>query len=287
MSRQRTIKIAALNIAMHKPHSADRYIALMQDAYALQRFVRQGNLHGVLLGSLYFEDKDKPKKGLNGELYRFVNLDTSEPWFNALTKKEATEDDVSKIRIPNHLLPHLQRIPFVFKPDVHELWFVCHDRKDNLGPRAAVAVFKKLFDELTLDGKYPNVEVTALPDSETLERMLSLPTLEKLTIELKRPNADDGAADEVRWLKRLEKQNARKMSVELVAEKDDSIKPDDETRGLAAVAARNGNVSVIGRDAGGQRVDESTEEKPLIEPALVFPEIETVMNVLRRVAGLD
>ena len=287
MSRSRTIRIAALNIAMHEPHSAERYVAMMKDTYALHYMVRHGELHGAMLGSLYPEDRDDPMRGLNGELYHFVKLDPAEPWFNAETKDAATEDDVGNIRIPGHLLPHLQRIPFIFKPDRHELWFISRDRKAQLGTQAARSIFQSLFDLLTLARDYPIIEVTAIPDMESLARMLALPTLEKLIIDLKRPNADDGANEEARLLRRLERQNARRMTTELVADKHASLVPDAETRGLAEVASHNGNVKVVGRGADGERVEDSTEARPLIESVTLDPDIETAMDVLRRRSNRD
>lgn len=284
MSNIRTIQISALNIAMHQPHSPKRYVSLFKDAKKLRNLVRLDSLHWAMLGLLYGPKGDSPNAELTGEIYRFVKLDPSEPWFNTETREAATEDDVGGIKIPAHLLPHLQRVEFVFKPDVHELWFISQDRKDRLGPQTAVKFFQRLFDPIVQSGKYPTIEVTAIPDTDTLEEMLSLPKVEKIVIELTRPNADDAAGEETKWLKKLAKQNARKITTELVAVTGESISPDEETRALAAVAARNGNVSVIGRDASGKRVDESTKSRPLMIPLQVDSDIETSMDVLLRAA---
>ena len=284
MPNIRTIKISALNIAMHHPHSAQRYVSLFKDAKKLKYLVRLSSLHYAMLGSLYGPKSEESSDALSGEIYRFVKLDPSEPWFNVQTSEVATNDDVENIKIPAHLLPHLQKIEFVFKPDAHELWFVSQDRKDRLGSQAATKFFQKLFDRVVSRGRYPTVEVTAIPDVETLDKMMSLAMLEKITIELKRPNADDAAEDEARWLKRLEKQKIRKQTTQLVAARGESIKPDDETRALAAVASRNGNVSVIGRDADGTKVEESTNARPLVMSEHVDSDIETSRDVLLRTA---
>lgn len=284
MQTTRTIKISALNIAMHNPHSPQKYVSLFKDAKKLNYLVRLGSLHGAMLGSLYGGRGEGAVRELSGEIYRFVKLDPSEPWFNVETREAATEDEVERIRIPSHLLPHLQRIEFIFRPDVHELWFVSQDRKDRLGPQAAAKFFQSLFDRTVQIGNYPEVEVTALPDADTLDEMLSLPTLEKITIELKRPNADDAAGEEAKWLRKLERQKAQKQITQLIAIPGDSIAPDNETRSLASVASRNGNVTVIGRDAAGMRVEESTREKPLVIPEHVNSEVETSMDVLRQKA---
>lgn len=284
MAKPRSIQISALNIAMHRPHSPQLYMTLLREAKNLNALITLDTLHAAMLGSL--DGPDEYQKGvvLTGEVYRCVRLDPSQPWFNLQTAEAASDADMGSVSLPKHLLPHLQHIDFVFRPDTHELWFVSQDRKDRLGAQAAVKFFQMLFDRVYQAGKCTQVEVTALPDVESLDTMLSLHKLERMTIDLKRPNADDGASEEARLLKRLENQGIRRQETELVAGAGESIKPDAETRALAAVAARNGSVSVVGKDAAGQRVRESTVAKPMLLTRLVNAAIETAMDVLKRTA---
>lgn len=286
MSRKRTIKIAELNIAMHSPHSPERYVELFKDMYSRGGLAKTGALHGSIIGSQHPEDKADSSKGINGELFRFVILDPSEPWFNTITRDVATASEAKEIVIPKHLLPHLQRIPFVFRPDKHRLWYISHDRKDNLAPSTAASIFQTLIDQTCKAKDYPTVEVTPVPDEDVLDRMLALHRLERLFIELKRPNSDDGLTEEQRWQRKLEKQKARRMKMELVADGSQSIKPDEETRGMARAAAHNGKVTVIGRTKDGLKVEESTEQHPRVQPVTIDPENETILGVLRRAAGL-
>lgn len=284
MAKGRSIRISALNVAMHKPHSPQLYMNLFKDAKRLNAVIELGALHGTMLGSL--DGPTEYSKGvvLTGEIYRFVKLDADEPWFNLQTSEEASDDDMGAVSIPKHLLPHLQHIDFVFRPDNHELWFVSQDRKDRLGAQAAATFFQRLFDLVYQKGKCTQVEVTALPDMESLETMLSLHKLERMTIDLKRPNADDAASEEARWLKKLDDQGIRRQQTQLVAAAGESIKPDAETKALAKVAANNGSVSVVGKDAGGLRVVESTVARPLSLTRLVNSLVETAMDVLKRTA---
>lgn len=285
MANTRTIKISALNVAMHQPHSPQRYEALILDAKKLKMLVRLGSLHCLMLGSLYKPKANEKNGAFTGEIYRFVKLDPSEPWFNTETFEAATENEVGKINIPQHLLPHLQRIEFAFFPHTHELWYVSQDRKDRLGTTAAVKFFQTLFDQLVQTGRYPDVEVTAIPDKESLDNMFKLHKLDRITIDLKRPNADDAAKEEAHWLRRLEKQGVRRIKTEMVAARGETIKPDAETRALAHVAARNGNVFVIGHDANGVRVEESTAAKPMALSETVDSDLETSLDVLQRTAN--
>lgn len=284
MAKPRSIQISTLNIAMHKPHSPQLYMALFREAKNLNALITLDTLHAAMLGSMDGPDEYQKGAVLTGEIYRCVRLDPSQPWFNVQTSEAASDDDMGSVSLPKHLLPHLQQIAFVFRPDTHELWFVSQDRKNRLGAQAAAKFFQLLFDRLYQVGKCTQVEVTALPDMETLETMLSLHKLERMTIDLKRPNADDGASEEARLLKKLEDQGIRLHATLLVAGAGESIRPDAETRTLAEVASRNGSVSVVGKDAAGLRVVESTISKPMLITRLVNAAIETSMDVLKRAA---
>lgn len=284
MSKERTIEICALNIAMHNPHSPQRYVELFKDAYALQFLIQQGELHGLILGSLYVNDNWAEEKSISGEIYRFVKVDANEPWFNTKTAKQATERDVEAINIPPHLLAHLQRIQFVFLTDKHELWFISRDRKNSLGPLVAERFMQKLLETVVAQKQYPTVSVTALPDAETLKNLLSMHRLQKLIIEVKRPNPDDGAGAAGRAMERLERWNVKRETVELIADDDESITPDNELRNYAEVAANNGSVTGIGKNAEGLPERESTVNKPRRIFVRVNDAIETMLGVLKREA---
>ena len=83
--RGKLVRLAALNIAMHSPHSPQRYVELMQDAFALKAKVDFGELHSLMLGQLDRPDPANPLEPLAGEIYRFLQIDASDPWFNTLT----------------------------------------------------------------------------------------------------------------------------------------------------------------------------------------------------------
>ncbi len=284
MSKLRTIEIGALNIAMHKPHSPERYVSLFKDAKRLKRLIKLGSLHGAMLGSLSIPKELTRNEVVTGEIYRFVSIDGSLPWFNLETSDAATEDDLENVSIPSNLLPNLQRIEFVFLPYEHQLWLVTQDRKDRMGITTAAKFFQLLFDVLVIEHKYPPIEVTPLPEEDSLEEMLSLKHLEKIVIELKRPNADDGGDLEKKLQKKMEKMNIRKMQTTYTTDTGATISPDEETKEFAKIASKNGNVSIVGRNAEGLPVRESTQAKPMIKSQHVNQEIENSMDVLKRVA---
>ena len=285
MSKGRRITLAAINIAMHAPHPTERYVELLQKAFRLGRIVRMGALHGVLLGTLYRPEQQGREVLLSGEFYRFVKLDPGQPWFNVEKKEPATEQDVESINIPGHLLPHLQRIPFVFNARRHQLWYVSRDQTNSLAPASAVRFLETLLQSTAMAHDFPEISITAVPEKTSVDEILNLPGLEYLRIELVRPNPDSGESAEERWLRKLEEQNTTKAKLELVHSRNQTLEPDAETREMASVAANNGIVYGRGRTADGLPVEDSTKDRPLQRYEFVDTNIETAAYVVRRAAA--
>lgn len=282
MTRERTVVVCALNIAMHRPHSSQAYVDLLKGAYRKNWLSSQGELHGLLLGSLTVADGASAKNEITGEIYRFVKIDPNDPWFDLRTRKQATETEVEQINIPSHLLAHMQRIPFVFYPTEHELWFIAKDKKANLGPLAAEKFFEELLAATAAELRFPEVSVTALPDKNALKTIFKLPELHKLILDFKRPNPDDAGDMEAIFEERMASQNIRGRREELTAPTGESIKPDAQTRAEARVAARNGKVVGYGKDAEGVKIEASTADHPAKFFVKVRSAIETSMDALRR-----
>jgi hypothetical protein len=283
MARPMVLTIAALNVAQHAPHTPSRYVDLLRKAYNQRQIVERGTTHGMLLGSLYVnEDSTR----VTGEIYSFINLDPSEPWFDLVKRDEAQHADVKQIHIPENLKPHLARYPFVFLPKGHRLYYLTKDKKKktSLGPRAAKSFLEHVFSHPDIAADHGPVDVTVEPDREQLSKVLALATIRTLKIEVKRPNPDDHDSDEERVLKRLEQQNSRRMTIELKAEPNQTIKPDEETKMHAKVAASNGHVESSGRDANDKPDKRSTIDQPLVERAQYDPNLETEYQVLDREA---
>lgn len=284
MARPRRVALAALNIAMHAPHSPQGYISVLQKAFRLHRIVRIGTLHGIMLGLIHRPGHVGDIPVITGEIYRFVQLDPSEQWFNSQTREPATDDEVGQINIPSHLLPHLQRIPFVFNASTHQLWYVKQDGKTTLSPSVATKFMSLLLNEVVHRNDLPEISVTPIPESTSVDAVLSLPGLEYLKIELVRPNPDAADSAEARWLHKLERQRTTKAKLELHRQRNAHIEPDAETRDMALAASRNGLVYGRGRSADGLPVEDSTTNRPMIQYELVNPDVETVGLVLERAA---
>lgn len=284
----RTIEVAALNVAMHRPHSPQRYVDLFRHAYEAQRIFSHGEIHSLLLGSLQGLADAVENNEFSGEIYRFVKIDPNEPWFNMLTRAEATPDQVQQINIPPHLLAHMQTIPFVFYPREHELWFVAKDRKSTLAIQVVENFFQRLLQDTAAANQMPEIAVTALPDQEALDEVLSVPGLHRLELQFKRPNPDDGAMDhEARFEERLAAMNVKSMQETFSAGAGQVLLPDEQLKAEAAVASRNGNVIGIGKNDNGTPIERTTKSKPMRLFLHVNSAIQTAKDVLRSAKGWD
>jgi len=284
MAKERRVTLAALNVALHAPHPAELYIQLFRRAFRSRRVVMLGTLHGVMIGSMVVHDQHERSARITGEFYRFVKLDPREPWFNAESNEPATEEEMERVNIPANLLPHLQVIPFFFNVRKHHLWFVSKDQKSTLGTSTALRFLNILLGEISQKADLPEVSVTILPESTSVDEILALPRLEYLRIELVRPNPDDGKRGEARWLRRMEEQRSSKMKLEITRARGEALIPDAETREMAEVAAENGAVYGRGRDPIGLPIEDSTVDKPMLRHEYLDTDIETVGHLLARIA---
>lgn len=280
--RARTVVVSALNIAMHRPHSPQRYVELFRSAYDAHRLYQQGEIHGLILGSLYGVGDATQTNELSGEIYRFVKVDANEPWFNTVTRKQATEKEVQQINIPQNLLAHMQKIPFIFFPKEHELWYLSKDKTGSLSPGVFEKYLQTLFDHVVADQQFPQVDVTALPDKDALDEVFEVPGLHRVELTLKRPNPDDAGDLEAKFEQRLARMNVQSRQEVLTAKKGERLQPDEQLRAEAEVTARNGSVKGVGVDEHGTPIEATTAMKPK-RVFMRFSEAkETIRELIKR-----
>lgn len=279
MADERKIQIAALNIVTH-PHSPDNYVALFRALFRLKLPIAIRGTQHLMLGELRPVSKGSPLEGLFGRIYRFDQIDPKAPWFNVDSHEVASDDELAEIKIPAKLKPNLVMFNFVFYPTTHKIYFESAADEHTLGPASTRKFFKVLSGVASIFEKFGEVDVTTLPDNEQLDRILNLPGLSKLVIDVKRPNPDDLADEEAEVFERLEKMGTRRIVQSLTAERHETIKPDDDVKLLARVAASNGSVTGIGVTAIGDRLEESTVKRPWRETIHYDADVELREDVL-------
>jgi hypothetical protein len=257
-----TIKIGALNIVA-SPHPKGIYRKLLRDVSEKEVPVG-GSDKGKILAPLEFEDNPNL---LFGRILIWTHLDAGGRWLNKPKNVEATEAEKARIAasLPKNFEPNYRSFNYILMEDRHYLIFETRNElSQRLSPRRAELMFGRLFDQL-INEDAPEVDVTVIPEEETLNKIFAIPKLRRLEIFVKRPNADDVGDEAKRILDRLEKQGARSQKTELLkAAKKKTLEPNAQTRILAEVAAENGYVTGDGKDGTGKKVHESTAEHPKI-----------------------
>lgn len=272
----RTLTLSMLNITLPPPHERRRYIDAMQHAYQKRRTFRiRGDLAGTI-GTLRADEADPSI--LVGEIYKFMDLQSDRGWFDVLRREPAQPQDLAAIQIPEHLKPHFQFLPFLFFASCHRLVMVSRDGDEAITPHQAKRVIEAA---LRAVGERP--DVTIEPSRDALDRILSLPRLRSLKIEITPPNPDDNREQERALLERLKKQNAARLVFDLKARDGSGLLPDEDTRGLARIAQSNGKVVGKGGERG-KSVTVSTEDHPLEEKVDYDPNTELRGAVLLHAA---
>lgn len=283
MARSRRVFAASINIALHEPHSVERYNSLLLSAYKLRKIVKVRGIACAMMGSCYLIDKHAPERGIEGEIFKFINLDPNEPWFDLEKKEEADKLSRNQIFIPENLKPHLQRFPFVFFPEGHRFHFLTREGNRAFSAWAMGEYLDRLLNDPSLH-KFSPVNITVEPAKETVSKIFEIHSLHRLEIELTRPNADDHNNEELRFLDKLAQQDAKRLEIKLVSDNGKSLKPDEETRAIARVAASNGHVTGTGYSSDRRKITISTQSHPLIGQDIYNPSTQSTVDALRSIA---
>lgn len=279
LGRLRVLHVAAINIALHHPHSLGNYISLFNRAVALKRPVKLRGEMEAILGYLAPLDGEKPAEGLEGEIYKFTRINSALPWFDMTTGKEADKRTVSRVQIPENLRPNLESIRFIFRPSNHMLYFVSKSAKGALGPGLVKKFFSELFQSPEL-ADLGQTSLTVIPVANKLDQIINMAQLKTFSMEFLRPNPDDlGSLDE-EMERRLRQNNAQSMTTTLVSASEKGLELEDSFKQLAGVAARNGTVRGHGRDANGKPLSLETDKHPEITQISYHDGVETLSAAL-------
>lgn len=274
MPRMRSIKISALNIVTH-PHSPQTYVDLFKDAYALGKSVRYRANHYGILGFVHELKEGEPLEGIYGEIHRFIDFSTDEPWINLKKHKKADKADMTAMVLPEHLRPGFNSCRFAFFPKRHRFFFESKtEGNKSISAKTMRDMMDGLLNQLALRKAYGEVTVVIEPTSESIEKIFQIHKLERLDMEINLPNADELNAAEKKVLQRLANQNARKEEIVLVASSGMSLDPDNDTKTLAKVAAVNGVAKGRGKTSKNRPVFESTTDHPWEDTVQFNPKLQ-------------
>ncbi|MEW8380506.1 MAG: DUF4747 family protein [Candidatus Thiodiazotropha taylori] len=262
MPREQRLSLSAINLRIH-PHNTKKYVQLIKLAAKSKKILPiRGTSHGLLNGA-YAIKSGKPEEGIEGEISKFTQIDLKSPWLDTNTSKEANEQDVGKIRIPENLKPNYHRFNYIFYPKKHMFVFQTYSSGNRtLSPGFVLKFLQSLFSTELIKSKFGVVDLTIVPETNTLAKIWKIPQIDKLILTIKRPNPDDFHDEELEFLDEMNMQRISEIKQEHRAIDGQTISPNLRTKILAEIAAKNGSVFAKGKDALGKSIKESTEKHP-------------------------
>lgn len=282
MARHVKVSGGVLNVRLH-PHPDRTYSTFIERIYSLKKAVK---IRGDRYAMLSLLNRSEQDTGVyTGLITTFIKIDTSEPWFDASELKEASDNQVSKVSIPDNLYPNSATFNFLFDTKGHRLYIQTYSKGKVFSINSALTLFDRLADNLIITNDFGEAKITIVQSKVGLENVFSLPVIKRVIITIDKPNADifdDDFDQNVEAY--LEQLNSRRLTLVLEAEGGKSIQPTAELRRLGQSALENGSVRTEGRDQKGA-TKRSTEDFPRPLHDKYDPDEVTEKVAFRRLTG--
>jgi hypothetical protein len=201
-----TIEVAALNIVA-SPHPPGIYRTILR-AVAGKEVPIWGSDRAKITEPRPIDGRPDD---FFGEILIWAHIDTEIPWINKDRDAEATEEEMQPVvdALPSNLEPNFRPFTYVLNQAEHiVLVEVRNEAGQRFSPTRAKRMFDRLFEDLSDD--LPEVDVTIIPEEETLDKIFAIKRLRKLEIFIQRPNPDDLGDDYKRIMGLLEQEGARR-----------------------------------------------------------------------------
>ncbi len=222
----------------------------------------RGNI-AIMIGS-FKELTGSNKNYFFGYIYRFIDINPKEPWFDIEKNEEASEEDVALVNIPEKLKPNLSEIPYIFDYKEHKLYFLTGGTDTGIGTQSISSLFNKIKAHPQIVKLFGEIDHTIATDKKALDEMLSWPVIKKIYVKLERPNPTEEEDDET-FYERLERRRLKSEEhIYTKAAGADSIKADEEMKAIFRTAIDNGIYTQEGIDNSGENRKASSRDFPMI-----------------------
>jgi hypothetical protein len=273
MAKERSIRIGGINIRVHTQHAAAEYVALWTALHKLRRARTRGST-AIMIGDVrrLGQGADAP---MYGYLYRFVDIDPDDPWFNIEEHKKAEAEDVAQVNIPRKLKPNLQEFPYLFDIKRHRVYFKTGGHGGGISAGMVTALIQDLVEIPKISDRFGEVDVTTLTKKGAVDALLKWPEIRRIHVVLERPNPSD-FDDEKNFYDRLKRRSIKREEISYVKAKGAaSITPDAEMQKIFKVAEENGVYKQVGVTAEGDLKTASSQDYPMQEVVAYDPDLLT------------
>ncbi len=255
---KQNIEFGVLNIVAH-PHGSGVYRSLLERAAN-----KEVNFWGDMNAAIR-EPREVEKGVIQSEIVIGTELDLDAPLIDRSSLEQIAAEEAD-ITISSKHLYNGRVFLYTFIEETHLLFFESRNEfGKTLSPNRAHRIFTRLFAQQLLGNDMPYVDVTVVPEDDTLERLLGLDRLDRVKIVLQKPNADVNDAEVQEVLADLETQGAKSQDISLARAADSPRIVLNAANYLRAkVAQLNGYVAAAGRMEDGEQFSGSTKEYPKV-----------------------
>lgn len=292
MRRTFSVDLYGVNISA-EPHPDGTYESLIKRMFEEKSPVTIWGERNALLTEVHWlrGKNSAVRTSAYGVISTFTDIDVDAPWLNRVTGKAAEDTDTRKIVIPDSLRPHLAQFLFYFDLKKHLMVFQGDSRMPKrtggykryvLTPVHMKNYLERIFARPTVKGDLKAINVTIVPDPDSVTTILAHKNIREITMLVTTPNSDNIAAERGKVRQRLKALNARRR-VETYTAQDDNegIEPDEQMIKLAKVAALDGKVTArVATNEGVVAL--STDKKPLSRRVTIDTDIEPEETSIRR-----
>lgn len=261
---QSKISVCALNVTMH-PHSPEKYIKLFKKIRDLNLKILVYGDQVLRLSSFYkiTPSNFNKKEIYEGEFIKYSDISKNSSWFNTETNEPASEEDKENIMIPKELKPKGGRYSFVFLPQTHLLVYERFANGKGVPPKQLEKYFHEIFKHPDIIEEFGDVNIAILTEPSQINHMLSLKGITSISLRTRKPNPDGLNNVERSIQERFSRINAVEEDRIIKSERGQQLKPDDDFKLEANIAARNGFVKVSRKNHLGHTVRYSSLDKPM------------------------
>ncbi|WP_415266952.1 DUF4747 family protein [Acidovorax sacchari] len=262
-----------MNIRVHTKHHTSEYVRLWGLIVRSKIKRIRGNVALMFGGARPLNDK--PDSPIFGYIYRFLDIDPDEPWFDIEKNEEADPEDVAQVNIPEKLKPNLTEFPYYFDPRTHRLYFQAGGTDGGVSANLIYLLFEKIAASKRVKSSFGDIDFTILTDKNALREMLSWPVIRKIYVKLERPNPSD-FDDDASFYERLKRRNLKREEHTYTKDSTaESIEPDQEMKNIFKVAVDNGVYKQEGVDKAGYSREASSKSYPMEEVTKYDPNAMT------------
>ena len=251
-----TGKYGLLNVVAH-PHISGTYRRIFEKAANDSRGVR---FHGDRFATISPLSADR-NGVFTGRLATWTEIDENSNLIEKTSLKESLLED-SDFKLPDDVGFNSKVFSFAFRIADHRLFIeLLNDENTSISVGRAKLAFEKVLQAF-LPSDIESLDVYIVPSQNAVDRVLQLPGLKRLEIQLELPNPDDLSEEKRKLLKEIEELGAKRIKSEIFKRAgEESLHVTPRYRAMAELAQDNGYVSATGFEHG-DTVRRSTKEYP-------------------------